>query len=63
MCEPYDGRYKAGPVICDVCVDTDCGRKGKNIHGCDFGKPSNKMIAWAFEYTNYLRTLGIKTHA
>lgn len=63
MCEPIDERYSAGPVICDVCVVDGCESREKGVHGCDFGKPSNKMITWAFEYTNHLRTLGLKTHA
>lgn len=61
MCE--EPRYSAGPVICKVCVVENCENKGSKVTGCDFGKPSNEMIRWAFEYTNTLRALGIKVHA
>jgi hypothetical protein len=62
MCEK--NRYFIADVPCEICVVENCENRGlKNIHGCDYGKPSNKMIRWAFEYTNTLRALGIKVHA
>lgn len=58
MCE--DPRFKVAYVICSVCVVNDCKNKDvKSIQGCEFGKPSNEALLWAFEYTNTLREAGL----
>ncbi len=57
MCE--DPRWKLAPVICSVCV-VDCpNRNNRPVRGCEFGKPSNEAMRWAFEFTNHLKHVGL----
>lgn len=62
MCE--EERFGIAETPCSICVVENCEDKGKGIRGCDFGKPSNELILWAFAYTNKLRSMGLpKQHA
>lgn len=59
MCEKE--RYKIATVPCTICVVNDCKDKDRDtMYGCCFGKVSNQMLTWAFEYTNALRYAGVK---
>jgi hypothetical protein len=60
MCEPANERQSIANVPCKICVVENCERRDGNVFGCSFGKPSNDMIKWAFEYTNALRYAGVK---
>lgn len=61
MCE--DPRYKLADVICVICVVEGCDMKEvKTVHGCEFGKPSNEALRWAFAFTNQLKSAGLPKH-
>ena len=60
MCEK--NRHEIAMIPCKYCVVDGCEKRGDNL-ACPYGKPSNELIKWAFEYTNTLRALGIKVHA
>lgn len=60
MCESAGERHSISHIPCKICVVEDCSSRGERVGGCSFGKPSNEMIKWAFEYTNALRYAGVK---
>ena len=53
MCEK--NRHCICYTPCAICSVNDCDMKdNKSIGGCAFGKPSNEVIKWAFDYVHAL---------
>lgn len=44
------------PAYCDICMfeGIKCKYPDRKIIGCEYGRPTQQAIQWAFKYVNYM---------